>query len=193
MLAKMGAALQLVPKPIYAENLYDLKELLSARRAEVKDRTAAKARKATATNALIKRQLERRLRQIASDTAEIDALMLTLASLDPHMSERVEILSSIPGIGPGLARDWRDNGDPHSRGYAQDRHLGYQTARQPRRARADVTELLSQCSGKWQGKARIHPSRDIALQYTVGQWVVARICDIRSSCPLWLRSGSIRT
>ena len=99
MLAKMGAALQLVPKPICAENLYDLRELLSARRALIKDRTAAKARKATALNALIKQQLERRLRQIESDTAKIDALMLDLASQDQRMSERLEILSSIPGIG----------------------------------------------------------------------------------------------
>jgi transposase len=103
MLAKMGAALQLVPKPICAENLYDLRELLSARRALIKDRTAAKARKATALNALIKQQLERRLRQIESDTAKIDALMLDLASQDQRMSERLEILSSIPGIGKTTA------------------------------------------------------------------------------------------
>jgi len=30
MLAKMGAALQLMPKPISAENLYDLRDLLAA-------------------------------------------------------------------------------------------------------------------------------------------------------------------
>ena len=40
MLAKMGAALQLMPKPFTAENLYDRRELLSARRALIKDRTA---------------------------------------------------------------------------------------------------------------------------------------------------------
>ncbi len=54
MLAKMGAALQLTPKPINAENLYDLRELLSARRALIKDRTAAKARSATATHSVIR-------------------------------------------------------------------------------------------------------------------------------------------
>jgi transposase len=57
MLAKMGAALQLMPKPLNAENLYDLRDLLSARRALIKDRTAAKARNATMTHALVKQQL----------------------------------------------------------------------------------------------------------------------------------------
>ena len=61
MLAKMGVALQLTPKPINAENLYDLRELLSARRALIKDRTAAKARNATAMHPLVKQQLAKRL------------------------------------------------------------------------------------------------------------------------------------
>lgn len=76
MLAKMGAALQLTPKPISAENLYDLRELLSARRALIKDRTAAKARSATATHPLVKQRLAKRLRQIECDIAKIAAEML---------------------------------------------------------------------------------------------------------------------
>lgn len=103
MMAKMGAALQLVPKPICAENPYDLKELICARRALVKDRIAAKARKAMGSNVLIKQQLERRLRQIESDIVKIDALMLDLARRDQQMCERLDILSSIPGIGQTTA------------------------------------------------------------------------------------------
>ena len=99
MLAKMGAALQLVPKPIDEENLYDLRELLSTRRALIKDRTAAKARSATVTHVLVKQQLARRLRQIECDIAKIDAAMLELAHQDQQMTERLEILASIPGIG----------------------------------------------------------------------------------------------
>lgn len=99
MLAKMGTALQLVPIPLTAENLYDLRELLSARRGLIKDRTAAKARKATVLNTLVKRQLEKRLRQIECDIAKIDALMLDTAHQDQGMSEGLEILFSIPGIG----------------------------------------------------------------------------------------------
>jgi transposase len=99
MLAKMSTALQLMPKPISAENLYDLRDLLAARRALIKDRTAAKARNATVTHALVKRLLEKRLRQIKCDIAKIDAAMLEMARQDQRMNERLDFLSSIPGIG----------------------------------------------------------------------------------------------
>ncbi len=147
MLAKMGAALQLAPKPICAENLYDLRELLSARRALIKDCTAAKARKATASNTLIKQQLERRLRQIESDTAKIDTLMLDLASQDQRMSERLEILSSIPEIGTITALmilvDMPEIGTLDGKQVASLAGLS----------------PMSQSSGKWQGKARIQGGR----------------------------------
>ena len=42
---------------------------------------------------------EKRLRQIESDIEKIDALMLALARQDQRMSERLDILFSIPGIG----------------------------------------------------------------------------------------------
>jgi len=171
MLAKMGAALQLVPKPICAENLYDLRELLSARRALIKDRTAAKARKATALNALIKQQLERRLRQIESDTAKIDALMLDLASQDQRMSERLEILSSIPGIGKTTALlilvDMPEIGALDCKqvaslaGLAPLSQMQACVARCPAGAACgdERGQCMSQSSGKWQGKARIQGGR----------------------------------
>lgn len=95
----MGAALQLVPKPLTAEILYDLRDLLCARRALIKDRTAAKARKATVTHALLRGQLAKRLQHIECDIAKIDTAMLELANQDRQMRERLDILSSIPGIG----------------------------------------------------------------------------------------------
>lgn len=147
MLAKMGAALQLVPKPICAENLYDLKELISGRRALVKDRIAAKARKAMASNVLIKQQLDRRLRQIESDIVKIDALMLDLARQDQQMYERLEILSSIPGIGQTTALlilvDMPEIGALDSKQVASLAGLA----------------PMSKSSGKWQGKARIQGGR----------------------------------
>ena len=42
---------------------------------------------------------EKRLRQIESDIEKIDALMLALARQDQRMSERLNILFSIPRIG----------------------------------------------------------------------------------------------
>ncbi len=147
MLAKMGAALQLVPKPLSAENLYDLRELLSARRALIKDRTAAKARKATISNVLVKQQLEKRLRHIESDIAKIDTLMLELARQDHHMSERLDILFSIPGIGVITALmilvDMPEIGALNNKQVASLAGLA----------------PMSQSSGKWQGKARIQGGR----------------------------------
>ena len=78
----MGAALQLTPKPINAENMFDLRELLSARRALIKDRTAAKARNATAMHPLVKQQLAKRLRQIECDITKIDGAMLQSSQQD---------------------------------------------------------------------------------------------------------------
>jgi transposase len=147
MLAKMGAALQLVPKPITAESLYDLRELLSARRALIKDRTAAKARSATVTHALLKQQLAKRLRHIECDIAKIDAVMLALAHKDQQMSERLEILSSIPGIGIRTALmilvDMPEIGTLNNKKVASLAGLA----------------PMSQSSGKWQGKARIQGGR----------------------------------
>ncbi len=147
MLAKMGAALQLEPKPLTAESLYDLRELLSARRALIKDRTAAKARKATVLNALVKQQLDKRLRQIETDIAKIDALMLDLAHQDRRMSERLDILFSIPGIGVITALmilvDMPEIGALNNKQVASLAGLA----------------PMSQSSGKWQGKARIQGGR----------------------------------
>lgn len=147
MLAKMGAALQLTPKPLNAENLYDLRELLSARRALIKDRTAAKARIATVTHVLLKQQLAKRLRQIECDIVKIDAAMLASTHKDQPMSERLDILSSIPGIGVTTALmilvDMPEIGTLDSKQVASLAGLA----------------PMSQSSGKWQGKARIQGGR----------------------------------
>jgi len=147
MLARMGAALQLVPKPLSEENLYDLRELLVARRGLVKDRTAAKTRSATVTHALVKQQLARRLRQIECDIAKVDAAMLKLAHRDQRLSERLEILASIPGIGIRTALmilvDMPEIGKLDSKRVASLAGLA----------------PMSQSSGKWQGKARIQGGR----------------------------------
>jgi transposase len=147
MLAKMGAALQLMPRPIRAENLYDLRDLLTARRALVKERTAAMARNDTATHALVKRQLKKRLSQIKCDIAKIDATMLEMAHLDLSMKERLDILSSIPGI--GLITALTILVDMPEIGTLDGKQVASLAGLAP----------MSQSSGKWQGKARIQGGR----------------------------------
>jgi transposase len=166
MLAKIGAALQLTPKPINAENLYDLRELLSTRRALIKDRTAAKARSATATHPLVKQQLAKRLRQIERDIAKIDAAMLQSSQQDQQMSERLDILFSSPGIGSITALmilvDMPEIGTLDNKQVASLAGLA----------------PMSQSSGKWQGR--------------LGYRVVVLIYDTPSLCQRWSRSVTMR-
>ena len=147
MLAKMGAALELSPTPITPPILHDLRELLSARRALVKDGSATRARKETALNALLIRQLSRRIRQIEADIKKIDAEMLGIVEADPSMQSRVDVLSSIPGVGQLTALiiliDMPEIGSLDRKQVACLAGLAPQ----------------SQSSGKWTGKARIQGGR----------------------------------
>ena len=68
MLARMGVVLALAPQVAESEDVHDLRELLTARRALVKDQIAAKTRLATAVNPLIRERLCRRIADICVDT-----------------------------------------------------------------------------------------------------------------------------
>lgn len=146
MLARMGVALQLTPKTQQAENLYDLRELLAARRALVKDRTAAMTRRATSTIELIEAQLDKRLRHIAGDIGKIDGQMMDVAHKDQNMAKRMEQLISIPPSRACL-HALPGSGDRHKYGahdlsrHARDWQLDQQTSRQPRGPCSDVTKL----------------------------------------------------
>jgi transposase len=95
----MGAILDLKGRPAKTEIQYDLKELSVARQALVKDRVAAKNRRHAAVNALIKRQLAARIKQIEGQLAEIDTAIMACVMAVPDLARRFEILCSIPGIG----------------------------------------------------------------------------------------------
>jgi transposase len=99
MLARMGSALELEPRPVISQTTDELKELLGARDALIKDRVAALNRRKTALSALIKRQLAQRLRQIDAQIDAIDQQQKKLRSADSNVQERYQILTSIPGVG----------------------------------------------------------------------------------------------
>jgi transposase len=99
LLARMGAALDLQPHPGSSEVDQDLRELSLARRALIKDRTAARNREQVAQNALIRRQLKARLSQIEKQIGEIEGAMAAIVAADEALARRREILASIPGIG----------------------------------------------------------------------------------------------
>lgn len=98
MLARMGAVLALAPQAPRQQNLHNLRDLLDARPALIKDRTAPKIRRSTAL-ALIKRQLDARLKRVDDDLERIEAELAALANMDAGLAERLAILRSIPGVG----------------------------------------------------------------------------------------------
>jgi transposase len=99
MLARMGSACELEPRGIVSQILEEMKELQGARDALIKDRVAALNRQESAQSALVQGQLAERLAQIGAQVAAIDQQMKTLRSADPHLAERFDILTSVPGVG----------------------------------------------------------------------------------------------
>lgn len=98
LLARMGALLGLEPRPVPSAALSDLKELLVAREALIKDRTAAKNRAQTLTVAVLGRQNKERLSQIERQLKAIDAEIAARIAAEPDLAERHAILMSIPGL-----------------------------------------------------------------------------------------------
>jgi transposase len=99
LLAKMGAFLQLKSRPAPEEAIIDLRELHVAREALIKDQTAAKNRAKRLTIPLLRRQNADRLKHIKRQIGAIQAEIIARIKGDPALAEKLEILTSIPGIG----------------------------------------------------------------------------------------------
>lgn len=99
MLARMGMALQPECTAAPSKIQRHLKALQAARQALVKDRTAATNRAKQITVALLQRQNDKRLRQIADDLKAIETSMLGLINNDAQLQRRLQIIASIPGMG----------------------------------------------------------------------------------------------
>jgi len=147
MLARMGTALLPPRTPPVDERLADLKDLHTARRALVKDRTAARNRQKIARLPLIRRQLDRRLKQIEAQIQAIDHAIDQQIQRDPDLVQRAEILRSIPGISNITAAIL----------IAEMPELGSLEARQAA-SLAGLAPATRQ-SGTWQGKAHIRGGR----------------------------------
>ena len=103
MLARFGTLAELKARPVVSQTIDDLKELLVARRALVKDRTAALNREKVIRAGLLKRLTAQRLRQIERQIGAVDDEMRTICQADPDLKARLAILVSIPGIGETTA------------------------------------------------------------------------------------------
>lgn len=88
----MGALLEPEPRPVTSEVLEKLRERRLARRALVKDRTAARHRQKLIDLALLRRQNTARLQQIESQLAAIDRELEALIASEPELARRFDIL-----------------------------------------------------------------------------------------------------
>jgi transposase len=103
MLARLAALLEPPVRPAVSQALDDMKELIVARRALVKDRVAALQRDGVHRSMLLKRQAAQRLAQIERQIASIDATLRTMLAADTALKARFDILVSIPGVGETTA------------------------------------------------------------------------------------------
>lgn len=147
MLARMGAALSLSPQTPKPETHHDLRELLVARRALVKDLAAGKAREKRALQPIVRRQITKQLRLAESQIAELEREILDRINDDPELCARFNILLSIPGISEITAFTM----------LVEMPELGTMSNKQA----ASLAGLapVSRQSGKWQGKEHIRGGR----------------------------------
>ncbi len=99
MLAKFGKLMEPEQTAIKSQSLEELAELMAARRALMKDKTAANNRQHNLHSTLLKRQIKQRLKQIERQIVAIDARCHALIKHDARLCERQAILTSIPGLG----------------------------------------------------------------------------------------------
>lgn len=98
-LACIGVVLELIPQDIEHEDIYNLRELLTARRALIKNQVTAKTQLATALNPLAREQLGRGLEDISADIQALDEAIAQIIRQRGTLEERTRRLVSIPGIG----------------------------------------------------------------------------------------------
>lgn len=103
MLARFGALIEPQIRPVVSDTIQQLAELVAARRALIKDRTATTNRAKVLRIALLKRQAGQRLAQIAQQIEDLDQHAQAIIGADPVLQNRFDILTSIPGIGQATA------------------------------------------------------------------------------------------
>jgi transposase len=103
LLARFGAMIE--PRPLEPSSaaFLEMKDLLAARRALIKDRTAGQNRAHQCTLALLKAQAAERLNQIERQIAAIDQALRERLEADHNLKARFDILTSVPGLGEATA------------------------------------------------------------------------------------------
>lgn len=103
MLARFGEQLAPTATEPAAEMLEELRELVHARAAGVKDRTAFRNRLGEALSTMVKAELTQLIQGIDAMNRRIEEAIAYLIAADPVLTRRSQLLRSIPGIGPAVA------------------------------------------------------------------------------------------
>lgn len=179
MLAKMGAILGLKADQPKSEFLHILRELITARRALMKDKVAAKTRLQTTRHTLLKNQIKARLKQIEIQIRQVDAAIAEKVALDEALSKKLAILISIPGIAQTTAFSM----------LIEMPELGTLEGKQA----ASLAGLapMSRQSGKWQGKEHIQGGRAFLRRAVYMPALVAtrRNPDLKAKYDQLIRAG----
>lgn len=147
MLARMGAALELVPDTPEAEDHHILNELQASRRALVKDKVRAQNQLQQQTQPLTRKQTKARLRQIETHIAQLDAQLHKQLQTSSERERALRQIQSIPGFGAVAA--------------ATILIACPQIGKLSKKSVASLAGLapMTRQSGVWQGKARIWGGR----------------------------------
>ena len=100
VLAMFAAVMSPDERPPAAQILETLQELVCARLSAVTELTSLKNQRAAAQSTFLRRQLERRIARLAKDIESLEAEITRRITSDPALTQRWQILTSIPGIGP---------------------------------------------------------------------------------------------
>lgn len=176
MLARFGHTMRPDVPPAKDRDIDIIGELVGARRALVKDRTAALNRGKTLTLPLLKRQSQQHLDQIQAQIQAIDRERATILADNARLKARADILVSIPGFGAATAAallsDMPELGSMD----------GKQTA-----SLAGLAPITRQ-SGSWRGKSLIQGGRATLRQAIYMPALVA----IRFNPPLKAKYQALR-
>jgi transposase len=99
----MGETLRPDATPPASKTLGKMQELVRARQAALADRTAMQNRMGESTCDAVRESLNAVIEAINSAVAKLDAEIAKLIAGDGGLSRRMEILVSIPGVGPVTA------------------------------------------------------------------------------------------
>lgn len=100
LLAMMAEAFAPRTTPPLPQTVEDLQEIVRARAAAVEDRTALLNQRGEARVRLLKVELGRRIAALERSIARLESAMQAIVASDAVLARRLEILLSIPGIGP---------------------------------------------------------------------------------------------